>query len=196
MPSPARLRSQIRARRCALSRREQRIHSTALTKQLCRSGFFRNSTRIALYLPADGEIDTALVLTQIRRRHKLCYLPVLRPRPQRALWFAEYRRDDRLDTNRYNIPEPRIRQRPPVPPWGLDLILLPLVAFDRHGNRLGMGGGYYDRTLAYLKIRRNWRRPKLIGLAHELQRVERLIPEPWDIPLDGVITEKSFYRWR
>lgn len=194
MPSTARLRSQLRARRCALSRREQRNHSTALTKQLCHSSFFRNSTRIALYLSANGEIDTDSILTRIRRRHKRCYLPVLRPRPQRALWFAEYRHGDRLDPNRYNIAEPRIRQRPPTPPWGLDLILLPLVAFDRHGNRLGMGGGYYDRTLAYLKLRRYWRRPKLIGLAHELQRVKRLTPKPWDIPLDGVVTERAFYR--
>jgi 5-formyltetrahydrofolate cyclo-ligase len=196
LSSPARLRSQIRARRCALSRRQQRIHSTALTKRLCRTAIFRNSSRIALYLPADGEIGTDLILARILRRHKCCYLPVLRPRPQRALWFAEYRNGDRLDSNRYNIAEPRIRQRPPIPPWGLDLILLPLVAFDRAGNRLGMGGGYYDRTLAFLTIRRYWRRPKLIGLAHELQRVEGLKAQPWDVPLDGVVTEKNFYRWR
>lgn len=196
LPSPTHLRSQIRARRCALTLREQRIHGTALTRHLCRSDLFRNSTRIALYLPNDGEIDTALILARIRRQHKRSYLPVLRPRPQRSLWFAEFRQGDRLNPNCFGIDEPPIRQRPPTPPWGLDLILLPLVAFDLQGNRLGMGGGFYDRTLAYFKTRRCWQKPKLLGLAHELQQVKRLSPRSWDIPLDGVVTEKAFYRWR
>jgi 5-formyltetrahydrofolate cyclo-ligase len=71
-------------------------------------------------------------------------------------------------------------------------MLLPLVAFDKNGNRIGMGGGFYDHTLAYLNIRKVWRKPKLIGLAHELQKVKQLQSNPWDIPLDGVVTEKEF----
>jgi 5-formyltetrahydrofolate cyclo-ligase len=196
LPSPNRLRSQIRTRRRALSQREQRVHTAAMTRLLCRSSLFLNSVRIALYLPTDGELATDLILKRALRHHKRCYLPVLRPNPQRSLWFAEYRTGDPLKPNRYGIAEPCIRHRPPVSLWGLDLILLPLVAFDPHGNRLGMGGGYYDRTLACLKPRRYWSGPKLIGVAHELQRVNGLSPQPWDIPLDGVVTEQAFHLWR
>jgi 5-formyltetrahydrofolate cyclo-ligase len=69
-----------------------------------------------------------------------------------------------------------------------------LVGFDRACHRLGMGAGFYDRSLAFLQQRRHWRRPRLIGLAHECQRVEALAPKPWDIPLDAVITEAAIYR--
>jgi 5-formyltetrahydrofolate cyclo-ligase len=78
--------------------------------------------------------------------------------------------------------------------WTLDLMLVPLVGFDGACNRIGMGGGFYDRTLAYLRRRRHWRRPRLIGIAHECQRVDRIDPRPWDIPLDAVVTEQGVYR--
>jgi 5-formyltetrahydrofolate cyclo-ligase len=76
----------------------------------------------------------------------------------------------------------------------LDVILMPLVAFDGQGNRLGMGAGYYDRTLAFLRHRRHWRKPRIIGLAYEFQRMPALPAEPWDVPLDGIITEAGFYK--
>ena len=75
----------------------------------------------------------------------------------------------------------------------LDLILAPLVGFDTHGNRLGMGGGYYDRTFAYLKHRLHWQKPRLIGLAYELQRVADLANHAWDVPLQSVVTEQHIY---
>jgi 5-formyltetrahydrofolate cyclo-ligase len=80
-------------------------------------------------------------------------------------------------------------------PIRLDLLLVPLVGFDADCNRLGMGGGFYDRTLAYLTRRTHWRRPRLVGIAHECQRVERLETGPWDVPLDAVATERRLY-WR
>lgn len=80
-------------------------------------------------------------------------------------------------------------------PWGLDLIILPLVAFDLSGNRLGMGGGFYDRTLSFKHQRCHWKGPKLIGIAHELQRVDLLPVNDWDIPLDAVITEQKLYQF-
>ncbi len=165
----------------------------AMTRLLCRSPLFQKSRRIALYLPADGEMDTRLIMTAARARNKRCYLPVLRPGTCRCLWFSEYRTDDRLYGNRFGIPEPEIRLRPPTPPWGLDLILMPLVAFDPNGQRLGMGGGFYDRTLSYLQRRSHWHTPKLIGIAHELQKTCGISGMPWDIPLDGIVTEQKFY---
>ena len=78
-------------------------------------------------------------------------------------------------------------------PFALDLVLVPLVAFDARGVRLGMGGGYYDRSFAYLNFRSRWRRPRLIGVGFDFQRAESISPQPWDVCLDGVITERGFY---
>ncbi len=168
----------------------------AMTRRLCRSHLFQKSRRIALYLPADGEMDTRLILQAVMAQKKRCYLPVLRPGNCRRLWFAPYRPGERLYSNRFGIPEPDIHYHQLISPWGLDLMLLPLVAFDPEGSRLGMGGGFYDRTLSYLRLRKHWRTPKLIGIAHELQKMEFLSRQEWDIPLDGVITEHTFYNWR
>ena len=85
------------------------------------------------------------------------------------------------------------KKAPRRPPWALDLVLLPLVAFDANGNRMGMGGGYYDRTFSFKSRGQSIPGPKLIGLAHELQRVDRLPVENWDIPLAGIISDQASY---
>ncbi len=157
------------------------------------STLFRNSKKIALYLETDGEIAISQLLPLIHSNKKRTYLPVLRPIPPNRLWFSEYRVSDKLIRNKYHIREPNIRQRKPIHPHGLDLVLVPLVAFDCNCNRIGMGGGFYDRTFAYLKTRNTWSKPKLIGVAHELQRVTQIQTNFWDIPLDGVVTESNFY---
>jgi 5-formyltetrahydrofolate cyclo-ligase len=143
-------------------------------------------------MPTDGEIDPRPIVDVANQHHKKCYLPVLRPGFQHGLWFTELHSGESLIPNRFGICEPYPHRHGTVPAWALDLMLLPLVAFDKNGNRLGMGGGFYDYTLAYLQRRKIWRKPKLIGLAHELQKVKPLQSNPWDVPLDGVITEKEF----
>ncbi|VAX11679.1 5-formyltetrahydrofolate cyclo-ligase [hydrothermal vent metagenome] len=188
------LRREIRAHRRSISPQEQSSHSRMLATRLVRSPLLLRSRRIALYLSVDGEVDPNPIIERVLSMGKQCYLPVLRKHPQRSLWFCHYRPGDKLLPNRFGIYEPSIRSRPPIPPWGLDLILLPLVAFDPQCNRLGMGGGYYDRTLAYLNRRSHWHSPRLIGLAHELQKVETIPAQSWDVPLQGVVTEQHFYR--
>lgn len=190
------LRRERRIARRALSPQQQRRHSLDLVALLSRHVWFWRARRIALYRAADGEPDLAPLLPMASARRQRLYLPALRPRPQRSLWFLPYRPGERLVANRFGIPEPPLRDRRPCPPWGLDLILLPLVAFDEDGRRLGMGGGFYDRTLTYLRWRRQWHRPLLVGVAHECQRVARLPARPWDIPLDWVVTERHVYRQR
>ncbi len=167
-----------------------------MTTILCNSTLYRNSNRIAIYQQNDGEIDPHPLTAAANSHKKKCYLPVLRPRFQHGLWFSELRSDERLQPNRFGINEPNPHGHRVVPPWALDLILLPLVAFDENGNRLGMGGGFYDHTLSYLKLRKKWRKPKLIGLAHELQNIKSLQNNRWDIPMDGVVTEKEFYYYK
>ena len=187
------MRRELRARRRALSPQQQKSHSRSLVRLFTRSPLFLRCHRIALYLSNDGEIDPLSLGTKARRAGKKLYLPVLRSGNRNALWFAEYRSGDKLTANRFAIDEPDIRKRKPVRPWGLDLILLPLVGFDESGNRLGMGGGFYDRTFAYLKHRRCWRRPLLVGVAHECQKLSSIEARPWDVAVDAVITERDLY---
>lgn len=185
------LRSKLRHQRRALTPQQQRQHSLAAARYAATSRYFINSQRIAFYLAADGELDPLPLLKRARSHGKHIYLPVLRPGLHNTLWFAEFRTGDRLIKNRFGILEPDTRRRKPTPPWGLDLILLPLVGFDPQGNRLGMGGGYYDRTLAYLHRHLYWQRPRLMGLAHQCQQVATLDRQPWDIPLQHIVTENG-----
>jgi len=194
MKSPAELRRDCREHRRALSAAEQLDHSLAFSDLAHREGLVRRAQRVAAYIGADGELDPAPLFPFLQDSRKRLYLPVLRPHPQLKLWFIRHPAGGDLVVNRFGIPEPPIKHHRICLPWVLDVILLPLVAFDVHCNRMGMGGGYYDRTLAYLRRRRHWRRPRLIGVAHECQRVERLSLNPWDVPLDAVITECRVYR--
>lgn len=193
--SSSQLRLAIRRARRALTPREQRDHGIAIADRLKGQPPFLRAARIGAYLPADGEIDPLPLLHAALATGKRCYLPVLHPFAGPSLWFCEWREGDPLIPNRFAIPEPVPQHRPPHRAWQLDLLLVPLVAFDARGNRLGMGGGYYDRTLAYLRLRSHWRRPRVIGLAHALQRVDALPQNAWDIPVDGVITEREMHRF-
>ena len=91
------------------------------------------------------------------------------------------------------IPEPLVERRELVRVRDLDLILMPLVGFDLQGNRLGMGGGFYDRSLAFLRYRLYWKRPRLLGLAYDFQQVDILTADPWDIPMQAVVTDQAVY---
>lgn len=187
------LRRELRAARRALTPAEQRQHAIRLTQTLGRHPAFLNARRLAAYWPEDGEIDPLPLVRLAHTRHKQCHLPVLRSHPSKKLWFVHYRPAEPLTKNAYGIPEPRLRNRRIHLPWALDLLLVPLVGFDARCNRMGMGGGWYDRTLAYLRQRTRWRRPLLVGVAHACQYVEMLSANPWDVPLDLVVTEERFY---
>lgn len=191
-----RLRRELRARRRSLSPAEQRRHAVRLAEVLGRQAPFLRARRIGAYVASDGEMDPLPLLRLAHARHKEVFLPVLRPHPQRKLWLVRYRPGEPLTPNIFGIPEPRWRNRRIRLPWSLDLLLVPLVGFDEQCNRIGMGGGYYDRTLAYLAQRRHWVRPRLVGVAHECQKVEGLSPQPWDVPLDYVATEARVYARR
>jgi len=186
----------MRARRRALSRNEQRTAAEGLARGLLRLRAFSNSRKIAVYHPSDGEIDPLVAIDLAWGMRKSIYLPMLYPGRNRVIRFSPYTESTLLRTNRFGIAEVPLPWGRCLSPMELDLILLPLVAFDMHGGRIGMGGGFYDRSLAYLKLRGQWRRPRLIGLAHELQRVGRIELEHWDIPLDGILTDREYYQAR
>ena len=186
-----RLRKTVRERRRRLSAAEQLQASACMCGQVCRHSLFRNARRIAVYLANDGEIDPAGIMQLAWEQGKEVYLPVLVPVGADRLWFARFRPDTPLVLNRFGIPEPHPRHWQPVKPLALDLIITPLVAFDDHGNRLGMGGGYYDRTFEFMNRRQHWHKPRLLGTAYAFQQVARLDARPWDIPLTAIATENE-----
>ena len=187
------LRRMLRNARRALTPSEQRKAAQGVYRQLAQHPLFRRAKHISLYLPTDGEIDPRLLLRAAQRRGKATYLPVLSAWPRTKMVFQRVRPGEKLLPNRFRILEPRTNVRRQRKVWALDLVLLPLVGFDDMGGRLGMGGGFYDRSLAYLTRRQHWRKPTLLGLAHECQKVERLVQASWDVPLAGTVTDKKWY---
>ncbi|MFJ2283083.1 5-formyltetrahydrofolate cyclo-ligase [Pseudomonas sp. NPDC087803] len=192
LPRPQ-LRRLLRKARRSLTPGEQRQAAKGLFRQLAQDTHFRRAKHISLYLPTDGEIDPRLLLREAQRRGKATYLPVLSAWPRTKMVFQRIRPGEKLKPNRFRILEPRANLAHQRKIWTLDLVLLPLVGFDDVGGRLGMGGGFYDRSLAYLARRKNWRKPTLLGLAHECQKVERLAQASWDVPLQGTVTDKAWY---
>lgn len=118
---------------------------------------------------------------------KRIFAPILKK--NRTLQFCELRRNAELRRNRYGILEPISGQF--IPAQRFDLVIAPLLAFDNSGNRLGMGGGYYDRTFSFLRHRRHYRKPKLVGVGFDCQRFANIPASPWDIPLFQVHTESG-----
>lgn len=180
-----------REQRRSLDKRTQTRHAEALAVQLGEQKPFRNAGRIACYLANDGEIETRKLIELAWQHHQQVYLPVLSP-TQSSLNFAPYAPDTELCENRFGIAEPVCSSGAWQQADQMDVVLLPLVAFDDTGNRLGMGGGFYDRSLAFLQERDRPSQPFLIGLAHELQLTESIIAQSWDIPLDAIATESRY----
>ncbi len=187
------LRRLLRKTRRALSASAQRAASENLYRQLAQHRLFRRARHIALYLPADGEIDPRPLMRAAQRRGKATYLPVLSAWPRTKMVFQRVRPNERLRPNRFRIAEPTANRNRQRKVWALDVVMLPLVGFDVEGGRLGMGGGFYDRSLAYLQRRKNWHKPTLLGLAHECQKVDRLALASWDVKLHGTVTDKAWY---
>ncbi|BAU77152.1 5-formyltetrahydrofolate cyclo-ligase [Metapseudomonas furukawaii] len=188
------LRRLLRQARRALTPQQQKQAARNLYRQLAQHPLYRRARHVALYLPANGEIDPRPLLREAQRRGKRTYLPVLNAWPREKMVFQRLLPGERLRKNRFRILEPRANAAQQRKIWALDLVMLPLVGFDECGGRLGMGGGFYDRSLAYLARRKTWRSPSLIGLAHECQKVDRLELAAWDVPLQATVTDRRWYR--
>lgn len=146
---------------------------------------YRQAKKIALYCAANNEVDLSFLWSSAPLHGKLCYFPVLNP--DATLAFVPATPATPFKKNKYNILEPDVSLNEAIALNELDLIILPLVAFDRSGTRLGMGAGCYDRTLA------GKTHGPLFGVGYSFQLQDFIAPEPWDVPLDAVITPKSVY---
>lgn len=187
------LRRHLRRLRNQLSPGQRREAARGLLRTAIRSGFLLRYQRIGFYLPFEGEMDLLPLLNHALWLGKACYLPVVPQRFEKKLGFTRLTSRPNWYRNRFGIHEhwsPRaVRARQ------LDLLLMPLVGFDEAGYRLGMGGGFYDTSLAYLAKRKAWHKPRLVGIGYECQKVAQVPRDPWDMPLDAALTERRLYRF-
>ena len=177
------LRQQIRKTRANLTALQQQQAEDSITQQALALIEERNAQHIALYLSFDGEISTEKLIKTLWAQGKQVYLPVLHPFNPNHLLFLRYLPDTPMLKNKFGIWEPKLNVQSVLPLEELDILFTPLVAFDKQGNRLGMGGGFYDRTLQH------WQKSSFIpvGLAHQCQQVEQLPTEAWDVPLHQIL---------
>ncbi|MFU8798015.1 MAG: 5-formyltetrahydrofolate cyclo-ligase [Gammaproteobacteria bacterium] len=192
------LRKALRAKRRALTTLEKITAAHALADRIIRHPLFINSASIAAYTAHDNEIDPLEIVQAAWELKKSVYLSALHSEDSNSLIFRPWTPNTPLGPNKYGILEPVHENRgdacvaPTVDT--VDLVLLPLVGFDARCNRLGVGAGYYDRTFAFLNQKPRPKKPILMGLAYEFQRVDTLPTEWWDVPLNGVMTENNFYK--
>jgi len=185
------IRQKIRSKRNALGQRYQQIAASTLLIKLIKHSRIQSANNIALYLTNDGELDLQPFIQWCWQQNKTVYLPVVHPFSKGHLLFIRYSSGSIMTTNKYGIQEPKLDVRQIITTQQLDIIFTPLVAFDSSGARIGMGGGYYDRTLAqwhqrYLIEKQS--KPYPIGIAHDCQQVVTVPTEFWDIPLPEIIT--------
>lgn len=185
----AALRAQLRQRRAGLSAAERIAAAQGLVEQLEQVPEFLTDQRIAGYWAIAGELPLAALMQGLRARGQVWHLPVIGA--DRQLRFAPWQPRAELTTNRYGIPEPVCADDALLAPDQLDVVLLPLLGFDRRGHRLGFGGGYYDRSFAFLRERTDVGKPVLVGVGYALQEVAAIDAEPWDVRLDYIATERE-----
>ncbi|ABV88626.1 5-formyltetrahydrofolate cyclo-ligase [Shewanella pealeana] len=184
------LRLQIRQARRSLSDEQQLACSQLAAKHTLEALISRKVKCVALYLSNDGELDTQPLIDGLWQNGVDVYLPRLHPFSAGNLLFLRYDKGTQLLKNHLGIWEPKLDITQMILTHQLDVVITPLVAFDLQGNRMGMGGGYYDRSLS------NWQqqhRPLPIGYAHDCQQVEALPCEHWDVPLPFIFTPSHCY---
>jgi len=161
--------------------------SSRICKQVIATREFYASTYVGCYLPMYDEVDTREIIETAWRANKRVFVPVLRNKGQ--MIFCEILEETELAQNDLGVWEPTRGLL--LPPRRLDVVITPTVVFDKNANRVGMGGGYFDRAFAFLRHRTNWIRPKLLGVAFQCQEVEEITPNPWDIRLYRVISDSK-----
>ena len=182
------IRKAMRAKRKQLETHFVSTASHTIIQKLIALPTFQEVRHIACYLSDENEVDTRELIRITHEQQKCLYLPVFSDQKELAFYFVDDK--TRFQKNAVGIDEPIVLHQKPVSPEHLELIIIPLVAFDDAGNRVGRGAGAYDRYLQFKKINRLVC-PRLMGLAYAFQRVEKILPDEWDVVLDGVVTEEG-----
>lgn len=188
MDSKNHLRKEFRAIRSKIPAAYREQAGFKAAQIFAQQQVFLESDSIACYLPFKDEFDSSALIETIWHAKKKCYLPIL-AKDGKSLFFTQYQYGDALQPNRLGILEP-IKTMPQQDPKKLDIVVTPLIAFDVKGHRLGTGGGYYDRTFAFI-LNQKQANPLMFGLAYAAQQAKLIPAEPWDILLQAVITENG-----
>ncbi|RDI46525.1 5-formyltetrahydrofolate cyclo-ligase [Aquicella lusitana] len=188
----ATLRKHFREVRKAISPAYRDKAALAAANIFVSQAVFKQSQHIACYLAFHHEFETMPLIESIWQAQKYCYLPVLAEEKETPLRFALYQPGDTLRPNRYGIPEPD-NLSGIITPERLEIVITPLIAFDVHGHRLGTGGGYYDRTFAFIHTQLT-DKPFIVGVGYAVQQAERLPSDPWDVTVDAIMTEEKWLR--
>ncbi len=186
------LREHLKLKRKQLSRKESEDMSKAIHQRIIQSKWIREYSNIGIYHPVNGEVNTLQLINFLWSIDQQVFLPII---DRKNLLFGKVNIDSKLKKNRFGIPEPSIKKSVQMSANFLDMIFVPLVAFDLNGFRIGMGSGYYDRTFEKRLSNKDAKDPVLIGLAYEFQKQECLNHQPWDVPLDMVVTELNTYKF-
>jgi len=186
--SKAVLRRKLRARRSRLSNSLRATHDAAIGQHLLQLVKSRKIGTIACYWPFDGEPDITPVYHQLLADAYELALPVISGKNDHLMFFHSWRMDTELVKNRYGICEPH--ETSSITLSNVDMLFLPLVAYDRFGSRLGMGSGYYDRCLEPF---RDLVTPMRVGIAYGLQEIELIDRNKWDVPLHAVVNENGWF---
>lgn len=181
------LRKRLASQRRELGATERMQAARGVRDSLERLPEFMVDERVAGYWASAGELPLNLAMAPLAGRGQQFHLPVVGPR--RSLRFAPWTTGDAVRPNRYGIPEPTGGRL--LAPRLMHVVLVPLVAFDRRGNRLGFGGGYYDRSFAFLQDANRPAAPLLVGIGYAFQELAALDAQPWDVRLDYVATERE-----
>jgi len=176
----------LRARR-EMNANDRLFASQIICNRVTSSREFLSAKLIACYLPMRDEVDTRLIINRSWRANKRIFVPITRDKGK--MFFREIRPDTTLRRNRMAIWEPETGEM--ISPRQLQLVVTPTVAYDNHNHRIGMGGGYYDRCFSFLKHRRHWLKPKLLGVAFDCQKVEKISPNTWDIRLYKIFSDTN-----
>ena len=186
-PQPRKeIRRRIRRLRDQLSQQDLFLSQRQLAIRASSYAPLRKAQRVLSYIPFGGEISP--VTLQSSLHWAKIYQPRITSFERGLMKF--YSADARKTCNRFGIWEPA-PVGSPMPAQHFDVVLVPLVAFDRTGNRLGMGAGFYDRAMAFRLNNPAAKRPLLIGLAHHFQEVNSLSAQNWDVPLDVILTDRE-----
>ncbi|MFN8050450.1 MAG: 5-formyltetrahydrofolate cyclo-ligase [Acidimicrobiales bacterium] len=188
---PSALRAHLRDVRRQIEPARRRVAADAVVAQVRALPEWSGAGRVAVYRATDGELDPAAIADAARADGKTTYLPVL---AGDLLRFAAFDDTTAWVRNRYGIDEPADRDS--VDADLMDLVIVPAVAVDRTGHRLGMGAGWYDRTFASHLGARRTSGPSLVALVYAEQIVTGLEPQAWDVPMDAVVTPTATLRPR
>lgn len=188
------IRKQIRQIRRALSPEQQNLAEHQATAHMLSVLNTLGPKRVAIYLSHDGELSTDSLIAALWQQNIEVVLPRLHPFSQGNLQFYHYHRKTPMVVNPYGIAEPKLDIQTLRSTDSIDVMITPLVAFDHQGNRMGMGKGFYDRTLAHRRVSaKGGKTPLAIGFAHTCQQVPSIPCEAWDIPLEMLITPEKIF---